>query len=74
MFPYNTSSYTTNQNQYPFAHLPEPSAPPTQLSHYWICAGCGTKHARILPEECKNCGATALEFEYSAPTTRVSRS
>ena len=34
--------------------------------YHWICAGCGTVYADILPEECKSCGATALEFEYSA--------
>ena len=32
----------------------------------WVCMGCGTTHTVILPEECKNCGTTALEFEYSA--------
>jgi hypothetical protein len=35
----------------------------------WVCAGCGTTHTSILPEECEKCGATALEFEYSTQQT-----
>jgi len=76
MIPYNASPYSTDQNKYPIAHaaarLSEQSTPQTPLSHHWICAGCGAAHAKILPEECQNCGATALEFEYSAPAAKAS--
>lgn len=34
---------------------------------HWSCAGCGTAHVGMLPEECMNCGGTALEFEYVTP-------
>lgn len=44
------------------------------LPHYWICTGCGTAHTRMLPEECRSCGATALEFEYALPRARPVRS
>ncbi|HLI70928.1 MAG TPA: hypothetical protein VKV19_14315 [Ktedonobacteraceae bacterium] len=37
------------------------------LAHCWICTGCGMVHAGSLPEECRNCGATGLEFQYSSP-------
>lgn len=33
---------------------------------HWVCVGCETVHTGIFPEECENCGATALEFAYSA--------
>lgn len=77
MIQQNASPYPTDQNKYPLAHAATRfSGQPTQEalpSHHWICAGCGMAHVRILPEECENCGATALEFEYSAPAARVSR-
>lgn len=39
------------------------------FTRHWVCMGCGTTHARMLPEECESCGATALEFEYAAAQT-----
>lgn len=60
--------YTADHNRYPLTEaarrLLEQEEQPAQ---HWICSGCGTAHGRILPEECKNCGATALEFQYSSP-------
>ncbi|HEY1353825.1 MAG TPA: hypothetical protein VGF67_29805 [Ktedonobacteraceae bacterium] len=34
---------------------------------HWICPGCGTTHAVVVPEECQSCGASGLEFAYTSP-------
>jgi len=68
---HTTQQHSTNQSQrhlvnsasYPF----DSSAQAALLAHYWSCTGCGTAHVRVLPEECINCGATALEFKYMVP-------
>lgn len=43
------------------------------LSNHWVCSGCGTPHEKSLPEECKSCGATALEFVYAIPAETEAR-
>lgn len=62
-----TPQYAADQNKYPLAkaarRLLEQE---TSSTRRWICSGCGTAHGSILPEECKNCGATALEFRYAS--------
>lgn len=70
MFTQNTSQqYPAEQSAYPLSdatmRLLERRAEETRLMHRWICGNCGTAHGRILPEECKSCGATALEFQYT---------
>jgi rubrerythrin len=74
MFPYNTpQQQATTQNKYVLANGAMRLIEQTQevlLPHHWICTGCGTTHARQLPEECQSCGATALEFEYALPRAR----
>jgi len=40
---------------------------------HWICPGCGTTHAGMLPEECQSCGATWLEFEYASSDSKKRR-
>jgi hypothetical protein len=74
MIPHTTpSSYATKQNSYALKGAGAPFfAQRTQeerLARHWICSGCETAYAGTLPEECENCGATALEFEYCAPRT-----
>ena len=39
-------------------------------SDLWICPGCGMTHAGMLPEECSSCGATGLEFQYTASSNQ----
>lgn len=54
-------------------HLGQPTQE-TPHAHCWICTGCGMVHAGKLPEECRGCGATGLEFQYSSPVQVGSRS
>lgn len=42
-------------------------------SHHWVCPGCGTTHTGMLPEECSSCGATGLEFQYTARGAKENR-
>jgi rubrerythrin len=46
----------------------------TRQPRHWVCSGCGTAHAGMFPEECLNCGATALEFEYTSPADQPAAS
>jgi rubrerythrin len=74
MFIHNTNAIQQNifdVNTYPLANatrrfLEEETTQGT-LRQHWVCPGCGTTHADILPEECRSCGATGLEFQYSTP-------
>lgn len=63
---------TQHYSMYPDRHSLEsigyPQVTEAFFAHHWICSSCGMAHQRKLPEECESCGATALEFEYSAPT------
>ncbi|HLG77669.1 MAG TPA: hypothetical protein VKX46_14725 [Ktedonobacteraceae bacterium] len=78
MFIHNTNTiqqHTFDGNTYPLANatrrfLEETQSMPLQ---HWVCPGCGTIHADILPEECRSCGATGLEFQYSAPSQQEIR-
>ncbi len=58
----------TSQQPYPLIDAAvrrfEQQAKGSLRGHEWICGGCGMTHSVILPEECENCGATALEFQY----------
>lgn len=70
MIPQNMpQQYTSAQNRYhpvhPSIHRSAQQRQPAHLDRHWVCTGCGTAHASMLPEECVNCGATALEFEYA---------
>lgn len=73
MFTHNTNAIQQDSftlNTYPLAdatkRLLEEETRRTSL-HHWICPGCGTTHAGMLPEECSSCGATGLEFQYTTP-------
>jgi len=70
---HNTNAIQQNTfdvHTYPLAHATRrflEEEPQGMLRQYWVCPGCGTTHVEILPEECRSCGATGLEFQYSAP-------
>ena len=64
-----TQQHPTHQHGHPLgdatAHLLAQRSKEELSTRHWVCAGCGTIHVDILPEECESCGATALEFEYT---------
>lgn len=71
MTNYNRTHQHITQHTYPMTgrvtYLLEGEAQETHPVYSWICENCGAAHAEKLPEECRSCGATALEFWYSSP-------
>jgi len=79
MFTHNPNAMQQNSfdvNVYPLADATrrflDEEAQATSSQH-WLCPGCGTTHAGMLPEECRSCGATGLEFQYTAPSKQETR-
>jgi rubrerythrin len=68
---YTTQQHLTNQQERHLARsatsLYNRSSRHALPTRHWSCTGCGTAHVGTLPEECVNCGGTALEFEYVTP-------
>jgi rubrerythrin len=66
---HSPQQHTTSEPAYPLTKAALRRFEQQELrGHHWVCGGCGMTHAVILPEECENCGATALEFQYASST------
>ncbi len=79
MFTHNPNAMQQNSfdlNTYPLAEATRrflEAETQSTSHHHWLCPGCGTTHAGMVPEECRSCGATGLEFEYAAPGNKEIR-
>lgn len=61
-------AHTCDLHVSPLAETTVHTPPAEPSRQHWICSGCGTTHAVVLPEECQGCGASGLEFAYTSPT------